>query len=113
MRKGGGVKRTLFSLCSGISLLLFVAVCGLWVISYWRGDQFTWKFHEPAAGRFRRVYVRSGGGGLLFVDEWQPAPPNPDRLSEWKVWVERHRFEHVTNPWPSYPWHDRPRWATL
>lgn len=37
----------LFKLCAAISLLVCVAVCVLWVRSYWVGDGCVWK---PAAG---------------------------------------------------------------
>src|SRR5689334_8825593 len=35
--KGGGVRRKLFSVCAAVSLVMCVAVCGLWVSSYAEG----------------------------------------------------------------------------
>ena len=56
------VRRRLFTLCSALSLLLCVAVCVLWVRSYWVEDWV--KYHGPdvAGLRWRRFACASGGG---------------------------------------------------
>jgi hypothetical protein len=57
------VKRRLFTILSALSLLLFVAVCVLWVRSYrnhWIGDQF------PIGVGQHRWELRSQGGGLTL-----------------------------------------------
>lgn len=43
------MRRRLFTLCSALSLLLFVAVCALWVRSYWRQDELWWAGRNPVA----------------------------------------------------------------
>jgi hypothetical protein len=45
------VKRRLFNLLAGISLILFVAMAALWIRSYSKADDFIY-------------FGRSGGGGL-------------------------------------------------
>src|SRR5687767_2734807 len=57
MRPMRCLARRLFTLCSGLSLLLCVAVCVVWVRSYWATD-FVWR-GEPGAE----------DAGLIYTDE--------------------------------------------
>jgi hypothetical protein len=63
------MKRRLFHILAALSLLLFVAVCVLWVRSYFVGDGFVWKpadappYYRAYAGR---GVVRLGGGRYDF-----------------------------------------------
>lgn len=51
--------RGLRRVVTGLSLLLFLAVCVLWVRSYWVGDGFVWKPSD--APDYYRLYVGQGG----------------------------------------------------
>ena len=42
--------RRVFTVLSGLSLLLCVAACALWVRSYWRGDSLNWGTPTGRAG---------------------------------------------------------------
>src|SRR5688572_23863183 len=42
------MKRRLFTLLSALSLLLFVAVCVLWVRSHFTFDHFVWYYDDDA-----------------------------------------------------------------
>ena len=42
--------RHLFTLCSAVSLLLCVAVCVLWVRSYYAADSFGWEYADDERG---------------------------------------------------------------
>ena len=68
------MKRRLFSILSALSLLLFVAVVGMWVRSYWVEDVLTIAPHG---------YLFSGTGSvtLLWFHERDIAPPAQRLLS--------------------------------
>ena len=57
--------RRLFTLCSGVSLVLFVAVCALWARSYWSNDLVNCE-PTPEAMPQRTFHLRSGKGGAAF-----------------------------------------------
>src|SRR5688500_10563560 len=62
------VARHLFTLCSAVSLVLCVAVCVLWVRSYWVSDWFTVvtvSAGDPATYRSRQAVF---GGGAVTLD---------------------------------------------
>lgn len=61
-------RRKFFTFCSAVSLLLCLAVCGLWVRSYWRMDTlWTWRATGTAYdGTFRNPWVRSNQGVILL-----------------------------------------------
>jgi hypothetical protein len=58
------VKRRLFAILSALSLLLFVAVCVMWVRSYWVGDRVSWTTREQMSDsvevRFRYAGWENG-----------------------------------------------------
>jgi hypothetical protein len=54
--------RRLFTLCSGVSLVLCTAVCVLWVRSYWRCDLYA----RDAWPRNEGIVVGSNEGRLVF-----------------------------------------------
>src|SRR3954453_23392321 len=39
------LRRSLFTLCAALSLLLLVLVCVLWGRSHWRSDRLDWRTH--------------------------------------------------------------------
>jgi hypothetical protein len=53
------VRRRLFTVCSAVSLLVCVAVCALWAVSYWQLVQVSRTTVAPP--RSSAVYVVSGG----------------------------------------------------
>ena len=57
-----GVKRRLFTILSGLSLLMFVAVVALWLTSYFVELSVT---HEGAGGR--SLWASSHRGGVYFT----------------------------------------------
>src|SRR5688500_4781444 len=65
------VGRKLFALGAVVSLILFVAVCIVWVRSYWGTDKVNWRY----SGGWRSV--RSGEGHLIvevLVADWSGHP---------------------------------------
>ena len=68
--------RWLFTLCSAVSLLLCVAVCVLWVRSYFVGDTMGW-VGTPSVGV-------ASGDGLLWIG-W--APSDGGRRPQWVHYV--------------------------
>lgn len=75
------MKRRVFTILSAVSLLMFVAVCVLWVRSYWVKDNLTWV--RPDKG-----WIVASGRGLLVVNFlWfrdVPARPRPPWRFEWE-----------------------------
>ncbi len=78
------MKRKLFNLAAALSLVLFVAVCVLWVRSYWVAEGVGWhgRFHECGLGWSRGTicFTRSDAffgvhweDGLGFRYEWDRA----------------------------------------
>jgi hypothetical protein len=62
------LSRHLFTICSAASLVLCVAVCVLWVRSYWVGDTFRKRTASNAERivEWRDLRFYSGAGGLSF-----------------------------------------------
>jgi 4-amino-4-deoxy-L-arabinose transferase-like glycosyltransferase len=62
--------RHLFTLCSALSLLLCVAVCVLWVRSYWSASTITYtSFATDNPGAYRRIiYEVASMSGHLVVE---------------------------------------------
>jgi hypothetical protein len=76
------LRRRFFTFLSALSLLLCVAVCVLWVRSYWVAEMWrvgTWR--ESEAGYFfRRVKLTSGLGGLrVWLGNGHMGPGYPRR----------------------------------
>jgi hypothetical protein len=74
------LSRHLFTCCSAVSLLLCLVACGLWVRSYYVGDQWIW---SDGADRPRRVYrmghryvltLAQGHISLLHDTSWWHPP---------------------------------------
>lgn len=62
--------RRLFTLASALSLLLFMAVVGLWVRSYWVSENVAWNHRGTIVGVDRmetEIDLSTGRGGLSFV----------------------------------------------
>src|SRR5688572_2973996 len=57
------MRRRLFTICSLVSLLLCVAVCVLWVRSYWRSEWFE-------VGNETRWRTVGSSSGRLYVAAW-------------------------------------------
>src|SRR5688500_13785026 len=62
--------RRLFTLCSALSLLMFLALCVLWVRSYWAEDGIVYIW----AGGTKTVGVVSLRGRVGWGFEWDNAP---------------------------------------
>src|SRR5688572_30019636 len=67
-RYNGAVKRRLFTILSALSVLLFVAVCALWVRSYGDSDHWVWRRIDTKGGRIRELYVHSWRGRFRVSD---------------------------------------------
>jgi len=70
------MRRKLFTFAAAVSAVLCVAVCGLWVRSYWRMDEsaLTW--------RGSRYGLRSDAGKLVALLSSEPG----DRFRELRFW---------------------------
>jgi hypothetical protein len=67
--EGGGNRmiRRLFTIASGISLLLCVATVALWVRSYRIGEEWLWMDRSDGSTDNHANKIRSGNGRILFV----------------------------------------------
>jgi hypothetical protein len=54
--RGHHVKRRLSTILSALSLLLFVAVCVLWVRSYWVADHIQWTHRQMESAQYAERY---------------------------------------------------------
>src|SRR3712207_6676520 len=77
--------RRLFTLVSAVSLVLCVAMLGLWVRSHWANDRLNiWPAGPAPAGVDYRSYnVRSGKGGLAFWISSRDGPAAPQYKVRW------------------------------
>jgi hypothetical protein len=92
-----GLARYLFAICSAISLLLFVAVCLLWVRSHWVAEKI--EFHNPdVRGPYveRTTSLCSAKGSLRlqhWVEEYDHV--RPDFVERVRGWISvPHRLEY-------------------
>ena len=69
--------RWAFNLAAAVSAVLFVAVCVLWVRSYWRADLFHYlpKSEEPGYSR----YDLSSAKGEVRIARLRSTPLPPSR----------------------------------
>jgi hypothetical protein len=67
------MKRRLFNILAAVSLLLALAVAGLWVRSYWAADYWN---AVPLAGL--RIHANSQPGSLTFAYETNGIMPDDD-----------------------------------
>jgi hypothetical protein len=116
------VKRRLFTILSALSLLLFVAVVGLWVRSYILTDRVQWQGHRH---RVTDIEVESGRGwigmrwrGSLVLAQGA-APEVLEKFEAQRKAKPRVYAFHRTR-WPEYPFHGSspgrvmaPYWAVL
>lgn len=96
--------RGLFTLGSAFSLLLGVGVCGLWLRSYFTGDEWRWGVETvPGADNValhRSWMVSTSRGGIWFRRSmgWTTYDPRrPERAESVNEW------EHVRSPAEAYP----------
>ena len=71
------MKRRLFTILSALSLLLCVAVCVMWVRSYWVADTLSFRYREGTPTRWFFVTSGRGRAGIAsywFNYPWQPTP---------------------------------------
>ena len=63
------MSRRLFTLCSALSLVLFLSVCGLWVRSHLVGDALTWLVVRQRSGvcDLRHYQLFSGRGAVVVI----------------------------------------------
>jgi hypothetical protein len=84
--------RHLFTLCSALSVLLCLAVCALWVRSYFHSDELVWTTaqlgREGAVATTRDSFIRSSRGWWShgqFYDPHEWSDGRPERSSfEWR-----------------------------
>ena len=108
----------LLTIISALSLLLCVAVCVLWVRSYFVADRLFWQGFEDVEDRsyWRQDVVRVGRGGIGMNHIVQSQPRNPQSGAEgFASWRSRSVPFHGTFP-PEYPdfkfsRDDVPRWG--
>ena len=109
--------RRVFTMCSALSPLLCVAVCVLWVRSYWVSDSFIWSRHPrgmfvvSADGEFRLEHTRAvddfganlPGGFKHRTERADGSGAYPDRIpGEW-LHFQRWGFVFVTGVrWDTY-----------
>jgi hypothetical protein len=82
MRRGHLVRRRLFTLCSIVSLLLCLAVCVLWVRSYWVVESLRHSWLSAGSDAMRSVTRFAGtreGRAAVSVDwvNWRREPDGP------------------------------------
>jgi hypothetical protein len=118
------MKRRLFTILSAISLLLCVAVCVLWVRSYWVADTVMWRRVQtgPRSVRFSDWCVRTIDGYLIAFDVPTPALPVTQPLSPSAADLLQRResgFYHWRNSpgshsrWRDYATYRIPLWLLL
>jgi hypothetical protein len=76
------VKRTLFNLAAGLSLLLCVTTVVLWVRSYWVWDSFNWDGKTQSVDR---LSLSVGSGKVYLVRSRMPAPTSPSLNGQYSV----------------------------
>jgi hypothetical protein len=100
------MRRRVLNLLTVLSLLLFVAVCALWVRSYWATDLLWWRGIRDKGDRcyFRQDVLAAGRGGVgmsrqVRSGSLHPANPGPSfrEVSE-RVSIPFHRVQP-----PKYP----------
>ena len=87
------MRRGLFTISSAISLLLCIAVCTLWIRSYWLGDTVTW----ANADGHRRIRTASGSLSIhLALEDWSTVParfqPLRYQRDDWSTPMNWHVF---------------------
>jgi hypothetical protein len=88
------VRRRLLNLVTLLSLLVFVAVCVLWVRSYWARDGFIWMIEEEGPTvELASVYLVSGAAAARRMSFTLPSPHR-------EAFVRRFR---ETDGWYHYP----------
>jgi hypothetical protein len=104
------MQRQLLTLCSGVSLLLCVAVCVLWVRSYWFIDAFNrhriGPGDPPSFVRRDALYTEAGGIGFNSLWHVDPAMQGwawPRHDTPWR-YVHERRVEGTPI---------RPKWSWL
>jgi hypothetical protein len=118
--------RHLFTLCSAVSLVLCVALCVLWVRSYWAYDDWNYTGPPRTARRVESVTLMSANGRLLLSHvRGTPGPPagltylrhDPFLLGidNQPTWIHRH-FGYEYHAYSSKPATVRsvwlPHWVT-
>ena len=80
------MRRRLFTLCSALSLLLFLAVCTLWARSCWRHDSVTWYGSHPSGViGVGDCYVGiQWGGGVVSLYVLQPDVGGAAEPERWR-----------------------------
>jgi hypothetical protein len=96
------VKRRLFTILSALSLLLFVAVCVLWVLSY-RADyavSHRGSLRSDATGTLYGVVIAQGGVGVIMLSF---PPPHAQQILEgprWYIDVDTLDRGYAGGGWP-------------
>ncbi len=96
--------RHLFTFCSAVSLLLCVALCVLWVRSYWVEDCIHFGDGESRDQHFVNLESSLGQMGVYYIRPHDDHPPQPARVT-----FEHRSYAHATAvenslPAMSEPW---------
>jgi hypothetical protein len=83
------MKRRLFPLASGLSLLLCIALCVLWAMGYSYMGSLNW---VRADGHF--TWLMSEHGGLYLARGWQQGPRHAEQPEFFTLWLNVWR-----QPW--------------
>ena len=95
------MRRRLVTFCSAISLLLFVAVCGLWVRSYWVESRVEHGMTDPEFYKRATAWrVSSKSGGAEATIFWERDVSRHGKRADWSVagfhWVRAASIPYDT-----------------
>ena len=94
------MRRRLFTLCTALSLLLCVAVCVLWVRSYWRNEYVIWSNGDP----IQRVSIQVSSGAAKVT--WARYVPNVELDEPWlQVYSSPKPYDLYRDVRDSTEWH--------
>src|SRR5688572_21819176 len=95
--------RYAFTVCSAASLLLCVALCVLWVRSYWQRDNLGGHTRQRPDGWQRGGYVYSAGG--IIGCDWWFRQNTRRRGTGFEAGWAYDSWSSAGQRFPNLPWH--------
>jgi hypothetical protein len=98
------LRGTLFTLASGLSLLLFVGISGMWVRSYWHKDAYIYRWHQ-------QLWELASDKGRVWVDN-DPQLQSEQRTIRSEVQAHLDQYKRLGDRFdrdrqtPKQPWID-------